>query len=105
MAALADDTRLRIVELLAIRERSVNDLVDRFALSQPAISQHLRVLREAGLVSVRADAQRRYYRLDPRPLRDLDRWLAKYRKFWTRRLDSLESYLAQNPEPSKKRNP
>jgi len=98
LAALADDTRLTIIEILASEEHCVGDLVERFNLTQPAISQHLKVLREAGLVTVRAEAQRRYYRLDPKPLRDLDQWLAQFRRFWDEHLDALERHLAANPE-------
>lgn len=98
LGALADDTRLTIVEVLAREEHCVGDLVERFDLTQPAISQHLKVLREAGLVTVRAEAQKRYYRLDPEPLRELDQWLAQFRRFWSGRLDALERHLAENPE-------
>jgi DNA-binding transcriptional ArsR family regulator len=92
-AALAEPKRARIVEALARRERTAGELVALFSVSQPAVSQHLRVLRDAGLVVARRDAQRRVYRLDPRPLRDLDRWLGRYRRFWAGKLDSLERYL------------
>ena len=97
-AALADDTRLQIVELLAEGEKSVGELVGHFQLTQPAISQHLRVLRDAGLVSARPQAQRRVYRLQPEPLREIDRWLARYRRFWTQRLDALDRHLDENPD-------
>jgi DNA-binding transcriptional ArsR family regulator len=96
-AALADPTRVRILDLLRERERSVGELVQEFRLSQPAVSQHLRVLKEAGVVASRADAQRRLYRIQPKPLRDLDGWLQKYRKFWADELDSLERHLDANP--------
>jgi DNA-binding transcriptional ArsR family regulator len=95
--ALADPTRIRILDLLARRERSVGELVDEFDLTQPAVSQHLRVLREAGLVASRAEAQRRVYTINAKPLRDLDRWLHRYRKFWAHELDSLERHLDRNP--------
>lgn len=98
-AALADDTRLRIVDVLAKRERSVGDLVALFELSQPAISQHLRVLREAGLVRVRPDAQRRIYSIDPKGLRQIDSWLSRYRKFWARRFDRLEQHMDEEDLP------
>jgi DNA-binding transcriptional ArsR family regulator len=90
---LAEPTRRRILDLLRERERSVGELVDRLALSQPGVSKHLRVLREAGLVEVRRDAQRRIYGLKPEPLGELDRWLAPYRILWSRRLDALERHL------------
>jgi DNA-binding transcriptional ArsR family regulator len=92
-AALADPTRRRIVELLAEHERDVSELQAHFAISQPAVSRHLRVLRERGLVQVRPDAQRRIYSLDPTPLAELDDWLGRYRSFWAQRLDALETEL------------
>ena len=96
-AALSDPTRVRILDLLCRRERSVGELVRQFELTQPAISQHLRVLREAGLVASRADAQRRVYRVNAAPLRKIDRWLEQYRKFWAGELDALERHLDRNP--------
>jgi len=92
-AALADPTRRRIVELLAKGERSAGELGRRFAISQPAVSQHLRTLRDAGLVRVRQDAQRRIYSLDARGLAEIDAWLSRYRTFWTTRLNALERAL------------
>ena len=91
--ALADPTRAAIVEALAGGDQSVNQIVDRFSLSQPSISRHLRVLREAGLVSVHPDGQRRVYQLDPAPLREIDAWLERYRRLWSRRLDDLENLM------------
>jgi DNA-binding transcriptional ArsR family regulator len=93
LAALADPTRRRIVELLADAERDAGELGSHFSVSQPAVSRHLRVLRESGLVRVRPDAQRRLYSLDPTPLAELDEWLARYRPFWAQRLDALETQL------------
>ena len=75
------------------REQSVGELVTRLRLSQPGVSKHLRVLREAGLVDVRVDAQRRWYRLRPEPLAEVDAWLEPYRRFWSARLDALEAHL------------
>jgi DNA-binding transcriptional ArsR family regulator len=98
LAALADDTRLTIVEVLAREEQCVGELVERFNITQPAVSQHLKVLKEAGLVRVRAQAQRRYYRLDPGPLRELDQWLGQFRRFWSGHLDALERHLAEHPD-------
>lgn len=92
-AALADPTRRRIVEMLARGERSAGDVVKRFSLSQPAISQHLRILRDAGLVRIRQDAQRRMYSLDPKGLAEIDKWLSRYRAFWTKHLNALERVL------------
>lgn len=96
-AALSDPTRVRILDLLSRRERSVGELVDQFELTQPAVSQHLRVLKEAGLVASRAEAQRRVYSINPAPLRQLDRWLQRYRKLWADDLDALERHLDRNP--------
>jgi DNA-binding transcriptional ArsR family regulator len=93
-SALADPIRREIVELLAGRERDAGELAAAFPVSRPAVSRHLRVLREAGLVRVRPQAQRRVYALDPRPLEDLARWLERYRGFWEQRLDALDTELA-----------
>lgn len=90
---LADSTRRRVLDELRIGERSVGELVERLQMSQPAVSKQLRVLREAGLASVRADAQRRIYRLEPRGLREVDEWLAPFRAFWEDRLDAMERTL------------
>jgi DNA-binding transcriptional ArsR family regulator len=97
-AALADPTRRHIVELLAKRERSAGDLARSFAMTQPAVSQHLRALRDAGLVRVRHDAQRRIYSLDARGLAEIDAWLSRYREFWTTQLDALERALKEDEE-------
>ena len=93
LAALADPTRRQIVELLAERERDAGEIASHFAVSRPAVSRHLRVLREHGLVQARSDAQRRIYSLDPRPLEEIDAWLDKYRDFWANRLDALDVQL------------
>jgi DNA-binding transcriptional ArsR family regulator len=90
---LAEPTRRRILDLLREDERPVGELVDRLKISQPGASKHLRVLREAGLVEVRADAQRRLYRVRPEPLAEIDEWLAPYRRLWAARLDALERHL------------
>lgn len=95
--ALADPTRRRILELLSVRERSVGEIVEEFDVSQPAISRHLRVLREAGLVACRGDGQRRVYRFDPASLRELDDWVEGRRRAWSRRLDALEAHLEERP--------
>jgi DNA-binding transcriptional ArsR family regulator len=97
---LAEPTRRRILDLIGSGERPVGELVDELHLSQPAVSKHLRVLREAGLVEVRIDAQRRLYRVNPGPLRDLDAWLAPYRRMWSERLDDLERHLDDMTEDS-----
>ena len=90
---VAEPNRRRILDLLLEGERPVGDLVRELAVSQPAVSRHLRVLRDAGLVAVRADAQRRLYRVRSEPLRAIDDWLAPYRAQWTARLDDLERHL------------
>jgi DNA-binding transcriptional ArsR family regulator len=90
---LAEPARRQILDLLLEGERPVGELVDRLPLSQPGVSKHLRVLREAGLVTVRGDAQRRLYRVRPEPLAEVDAWLAPYRRLWQRRLDALERHL------------
>lgn len=90
---LADPTRRRILDALRLQERPVNDLVEILGASQPGVSKHLRVLREAGLVEVRRDAQRRLYRVRPEPLQEIDAWLEPYRAFWSDQLDALEAYL------------
>jgi DNA-binding transcriptional ArsR family regulator len=92
-AALADPIRRRIVELLAGGERSAGELVGEFDVSAPAISQHLKTLRDAGLVRVRVDAQRRIYAIDRGGLDTIDTWLQGVRKFWAKRLDALEREL------------
>jgi DNA-binding transcriptional ArsR family regulator len=91
--ALADPTRRRIVELLARRERAAGEIAAEFRVSRPAISKHLRVLREAGIVDVREVAQRRIYRLEPRTLGSAERWLARHRRFWEQRLEALERHV------------
>jgi DNA-binding transcriptional ArsR family regulator len=90
---LAEPHRRRILELLRTEERPVGELVEALALSQPAVSKHLRVLRQAGMVEVRGDAQRRLYRVRPEPLRAIDEWLAPYRVMWARSLEELERHL------------
>jgi DNA-binding transcriptional ArsR family regulator len=95
---LAEPRRREILDLLRTGERPVGDLVERLAMTQPAVSKHLRVLREAGLVEVRQDAQRRWYRLRPQPLAEIDAWLAPYRRLWNRSLDALERHLDTMPD-------
>jgi DNA-binding transcriptional ArsR family regulator len=105
--ALSDPSRVRLVELLRGGEQPVGELVRRTGLLQPAVSKHLRVLREAGLVDVRADAQRRLYRLRPGPLRTIAQWLEPYRAIWDERLDDLEAELErmadEPPAPTRPR--
>ena len=97
-AVLAEPTRRRILDVLRGSERSVGDLVDALAVSQPTMSKHLKVLRDAGFVSCRTAAQQRIYRVEPRPLRDVDAWLAPYRRMWTTHLDALERHLENMEE-------
>jgi DNA-binding transcriptional ArsR family regulator len=90
---LADPSRRRILSLLLDGERSAGELVEALRLSQPAVSKHLKVLRDAGFAEVRADAQRRLYRLRPEPLAEVDAWLQPFRRYWSGKLDALERYL------------
>jgi DNA-binding transcriptional ArsR family regulator len=90
---LAEPTRRRILDLLREEERPVGDLVGRLELSQPGVSKHLKVLRDAGLVEVRQDAQRRLYRVRAEPLAEIEAWLAPYRRLWAGTLDALERHL------------
>jgi DNA-binding transcriptional ArsR family regulator len=93
--ALADPSRRRVLDALAQGEHSVNELCELFDTSQPAVSQHLRVLRDAGLVSHRQDGRHRYYSLDARPLREVFDWSSHYQRFWTEKLDALGKLLAR----------
>jgi DNA-binding transcriptional ArsR family regulator len=95
---LADPTRRRILDLLLERPRPVGELVEQLGLTQPGTSKHLRVLREAGLVAARQDAQRRWYELRPGPLTEIDAWLQPYRRLWTASLDALERHLDAMPD-------
>lgn len=90
---VAEPTRRRMLDLLRERARTVGELVKLLGLSQPGVSKHLRLLREAGLVRVRPDAQRRWYELEPKPLAELDEWLEPYRQLWEARLDRLGRHL------------
>lgn len=96
-AALADPVRTGIIDSLVDRPRTVNEIVAMFDVTQPAISRHLRILRDVGLVYVKPEGQRRVYHLNPAPLREIDGWLQRYRKFWSGRLDNLERHLEENP--------
>ena len=94
-AVLAEDNRRLILDLLLDGERPVGELVDALAISQPTVSKHLRVLRDAGLVEVRVDGARRLYRLRPEPLDEVARWLEPYRRAWADRLEVLGEHLDQ----------
>ena len=94
--AIADPTRRAILDLLRAHELSAGDLADRFTVSRPAISKHVRVLRRAGLVRERRKAQLRLYSVDPAPLAEVDRWLERYRVFWTARLHDLKRLVEED---------
>ncbi len=96
---IAEPTRRRILDAVRTAERSVNELVDEVGMHQPGVSRHLKVLRDAGLVEVRRDAQRRLYRLRAEPLRELDEWLEPYRAEWSGRLDALGRHLERTATP------
>lgn len=103
-AIIAEPSRRAILSLLASSEQSVGDIEEHLQLPQPSISKHLRVLREAGFVESRVDAQRRLYRLRPEPLMQVDEWLAPFRRFWSAHVDALERHLDRtNPAPRRKR--
>jgi DNA-binding transcriptional ArsR family regulator len=95
---VAEPSRRRILDLLRVERRAVGELVAELGLAQPAVSKHLRVLREGGLVTSEVDAQRRLYRLTAEPLRELDAWVAPYRRHWARHLDDFERHLASMPD-------
>ena len=101
--ALADPTRRQIIESLCTREHSFGELADQFEMSRPAVSQHLKVLKETGFVSVRVQAQRRIYRINDEGLAEVDVWLSKVRRFWTHSLTKLEQELEQ-ATPSTEKN-
>ena len=107
--ALADPTRRRIVEALRNGERQVNDIVEQAGIHQSGVSRHLRILHEAGFVSMRPDGQRRLYSLRPEPFRGLDEWLAQYRGLWEARLDrlgaALEEKQSSGTPPNKEQDP
>ncbi len=98
---LADPTRRRILDAVRDGERSVGELVDEVGMHQPGVSRHLKVVRDAGLVEVRRDAQRRLYRLRVEPLMELDEWLEPFRREWANRLDALERHLERTAPPSR----
>jgi DNA-binding transcriptional ArsR family regulator len=90
---IAEPNRRAILSLLASSERSVSEIEDRLRMPQPSVSKHLKVLRDAGFVESRVDAQRRVYRIRPEPLKDVDAWLAPFRRFWSTHVDALERHL------------
>jgi DNA-binding transcriptional ArsR family regulator len=95
--ALADGVRRQILDVLADRERTAGEIAAGFDISQPAVSRHLRKLREAGLVQRRTQRQWRIYRLNPDALREVDRWMEKYRVFWAARMQDLKRYVEEAP--------
>ena len=97
---IAEPNRRAILSLLISSEQSVGDIERQLQLTQPAVSKHLRVLREAGFVEAQIDAQRRVYRLKAEPLQEVDSWLAPFRQFWSARLDALERHLDRLPRPT-----
>ena len=98
-AVIAEPSRRAILALLANGERSVGDLESALDLSQPSLSKHLRVLREAGFVEVTVDAQRRLYRIRAEPLHEIDAWMAPFRRYWSTQVDALERYLDRTAAP------
>jgi len=99
-AIIAEPNRRAILSLLASSDRSVGELERQLLMPQPSVSKHLRVLREAGLVESRVDAQRRLYRIRPEPLMEVDAWLAPFRRFWASHVDALERHLDRMDQPS-----
>jgi len=99
---VAEPNRRAILSLLLSSERSVGEIERKLQLSQPSVSKHLRVLRDAGFVESRVDAQQRLYRLRPEPLMEMDEWLAPFRRFWSKHLDALERHLDSMDQPEKK---
>jgi DNA-binding transcriptional ArsR family regulator len=104
LAALSDPTRLKIIEMLAGRELAAGAIASKFAMSAPAVSQHLRVLKQAKLVSVRADAQRRLYSLNRDGFEEMDAWLQRIRRYWVRNLDKLEQILRDEDNAGRKKS-
>ena len=104
-AIVAEPNRRAILSLLLSSERSVGEIERKLRLSQPSVSKHLRVLREAGFVESRIEAQRRLYRLRPEPLMELDAWLVPFRRFWSKHVDALERHLDQMDDPPHKAPP
>ena len=99
--AIAEPNRREVLDLLAERERPAGELVEHLhRLTQPAVSRHLRILREVGLVDVRPEGQKRIYALRADRLIEIENWISRYRKYWPRHLDALEQHLADNPEES-----
>lgn len=96
---IAEPNRRAILSLLVSSEQSVGEIERKLRMPQPAVSKHLRVLRDAGFVESTVDAQRRVYRLRPEPLQELDAWLAQFRRFWSAHIDALERHLDRMDQP------
>lgn len=103
LAALADPTRRRIVEMLAVRDRTAGEIVEEFEMSAPAISQHLKVLREASLITVRAEGQHRIHSFDATGIDEIESWITKMKRFWEKRLEALEAELHAEDERKRKK--
>ena len=103
-AIVAEPSRRAILSLLASSELSVGEIEQQLRMPQPSVSKHLRVLREAGLVESRVDAQRRVYRIRPEPLRELDAWLAPFRRHWSAHVDALERHLDRMHQPPRRKS-
>jgi DNA-binding transcriptional ArsR family regulator len=101
-AVLAEPNRRAILSMLSSSERSVTDLMQELRLPQPSVSKHLKVLRDGGFVESRVEAQRRVYRLTPKPLQEIDEWLEPFRRFWSKHVDALEQHLDRMEKASKK---
>jgi DNA-binding transcriptional ArsR family regulator len=101
---IAEPNRRAILGLLASSQLSVGDIERQLRMSQPTVSKHLRVLREAGFVESTVDAQRRLYRLRPEPLQEIDSWLAQFRRFWSAHVDALERHLDRMAETTRKKS-
>ena len=101
-AVLAEPNRRAILSMLSSSERSVSDLMQELRLPQPSVSKHLKVLRDGGFVESRVEAQRRVYRLNPKPLQEVDAWLEPFRRFWSKHVDALEQHLDRMEKASRK---
>jgi DNA-binding transcriptional ArsR family regulator len=100
---IAEPNRRAILSLLSSSERSVRELEDQLRMPQPAVSKHLKVLRQAGFVEARVDAQRRFYRIKPQPFMEVDAWLAPFRRYWSAHVDALGRHLDRiDPAPARK---
>jgi DNA-binding transcriptional ArsR family regulator len=99
-AVIAEPHRRAILRLLSSSERSVGELMHQLRLPQPSVSKHLKVLRDSGFVEARVDAQRRVYRINPKPLQEVDAWLAPFRRFWSKHVDALEQHLDRMEQAS-----